>query len=238
MLNTKNTKILTALLVAFVLTIAMAACGSQEDDSEESSTEATTAEAETIDDMDALMEQVAQEELILQYKDYLIDKAFAKIEEFGMDTEGDPVTAYTMLCTGEYVALKDKAYNVSGAQGEAIIKYHVTEEGPVLDEVIWSEDGSNHDPWVEENFSKEALEKLKAYDAYDADGKSKLEQEMNKDVEEEMDVAVETENLLEINGEEGTYKIVKTIESGDPASDDYQFDTEVVEEGLLSDVNS
>ena len=47
---------------------------------------------------------------------------------------------------------------------------------------------------------------------------------------------VDTENLLEVDPEKGTYKISEVIESGSPENGDYQFDTKVVEEGELSDV--
>ena len=54
--------------------------------------------------------------------------------------------------------------------------------------------------------------------------------------EEALGVPVETENLLEIDLDAGTYKITKTIESGDPGSEDYTFDVETVESGNLSDL--
>lgn len=51
-----------------------------------------------------------------------------------------------------------------------------------------------------------------------------------------MGAPVETENLLEIDKEKGTYEIIKTIETGNPADDSYKFDTETIEKGKISDL--
>ena len=91
---------------------------------------------------------------------------------------------------------------------------------------------------MEENFPEEYLNALKEYEAYDEDGQSVLSKALIPAVEEEMDVTVETENQLTIETENGTYEIVKTIESGNPEDGDYQFDTETIEKGNLSDLNS
>lgn len=204
----------------------------------EAEAETTPAEDEGADlsdaDLDALMKQIADSEIQKGYEKLVPDEAFANAEVFGIDRDGDKGCAYVHLNIGEYVVVKDKAYLQSGSLAEAIIRFEYTDNGPKLTKVDWSEDGAGHDEWVQKNFPKEYLKKSNAYDVYDANGKSELVESLEDEVEKTMGVPVEKENLLEIDAQKGTYKITKTIESGDPAKSDYKFDTEAVDEGKLN----
>lgn len=219
------------LLLAVLMVFAMTACGGK---SAGTGSEGAETVELTQDEFDSLMWQVADQEGELQYREYMPDMRFADAEIFGVDKEGNNGTAYAMLCTDEYVVLKDKAYSIAGGQGEVIIKFEYTDEAPKLTEVIWSADGEDHDGWLEENFPAEYLKKAKRYQAYDADGNSVLDARIANAAEKELGVPVETENLLQIDLEAGTYEVSKTIESG--TGDSYKFDTEVIDSGKLADL--
>lgn len=222
------------VLMALMLTITMAACEKKEQSTGgDNGTEPLSAEL-TQDDMDALMQQVADNEVQKYYEKYMPDKAFANAEVFGIDRDGNSGKAYVYLNYSEYVALKGKAYEMAGGSGEAIIKFDYSENGPVLKEVEWSADGDLHDGWLKDNFPAEYLKKDKAYEAYDGEGRNVLALQMQDTVENAMGVPIEQNDLLNIDTEKGTYEIVKVIESGE--GDNYKFDTETLEKGNLSDL--
>ncbi len=181
------------------------------------------------DNLSILMQQVADSEITKSYEEYLPDEALANAEVFG-EEDGK---AYVYLNTEEFVILKDTAYEMSGGAGEAIIDYTWTDGGIKLEKVEWSADGGDHDKWMEENFPEPYLKESKAYEPYDENGFLKLNTKMIAKAEEELGVPVERENLLEIDTEKGTYKILKTTETGSPDEDNYSFDTETIEEGKL-----
>ena len=183
--------------------------------------------------LDALLEQVAEREVAKSYQQYLPDQTFARAEVFGTDKEGTESTAYVYLTTAEYVVLKEKAYEMSGSSGEAIIRYEDTNQGPKLTEVIWSEDGAGHDDWVKENFPKAYLDQLTSY--LKADGSTKLADEIAGKAEKAMGVPVEKENLLTVDLEKGTYEITKSIETGDSSGEDYEFEIQTIEKGKLEE---
>lgn len=228
-----------AALAALMLVFTLTACGGG-DQASESSESAGSESAKTVateldqEGMDSLMQQVADKEVQKNYKDVLPDEVFADAEILGLDNEGDKGTAYVYLDCSEFVKLKDKTYEMSGSAGEAIVRFTYTEDGPVLDEVEWSADGSDHDKWIEENFPEEYYKEWKAYDANDENGKPKLAAGIYEKVEKAMGAPVEQENLLNIDTDKGTYEIVKVIESGE--GEDYSFDTETIENGKLSDL--
>ena len=252
----KNSMIMLAILLALSM---LAGCGQSAGGSETPATEsAQSAEAiesaEATDDisaeaedsksavaepnqgetdLDALLEQVAEREVAKSYQQYLPDQTFARAEVFGTDKEGTESTAYVYLTTAEYVVLKEKAYEMSGSSGEAIIRYEDTNQGPKLTEVIWSEDGAGHDDWVKENFPKAYLDQLTSF--LKADGSTKLADEIAGKAEKAMGVPVEKENLLTVDIEKGTYEIIKTIETGDSSGEDYKFETQTIEKGKLEE---
>ena len=176
-----------------------------------------------------LMEQVAESEVVKSYESYLPDKAFANCELFGCE-DGK---AYVFLNTEEFVILNDKAYEMSGGCGEAIIHYKEIKDGVKLEKVEWSADGEDHDEWIEANFPEKFLKKQQSYDAHDENGFLKLNTKMIVKAEEKLGVPVERENLLVIDPDNGTYKIVKTTESGTPEENNYTFEQKTVEEGKL-----
>ena len=178
-----------------------------------------------------LMEQVAESEITKSYEEYLPDEALANAEVFGYE-DGE---AYVYLNAQEFVILNGKAYEMSGSAGKAIIYYTESEDGIKLENVEWSPDGEDQDTWLEENIPEQYLKEMQSYDAYDENGFLKLNTKMIAKAEENLGVPVERENLLEIDTENGTYTIVKTIESGNPAQDNYSFKTETVEEGKLGE---
>jgi hypothetical protein len=186
------------------------------------------------DDLDALLQQVADNEVQKDYEKYMPDKAFANAEVFGIDRDGDSGKAYVYLNYSEYVALKGKAYEMSGGSGEASIKFNYSESGPVLNEVEWSADGDLHDGWLKENFPAEYLKKDKAFEAYDEKGRNVLAMMLQDTVEKAMGVPVEQNDLLSIDTDKETYEIIKVIESGE--GENYKFDTETLEKGNLSDL--
>lgn len=228
----KVVKLLITVGFALALVFAMTACGGEEQ-AEEASDEGAAVELSQ-DDIDALMQQVAEQDVELSYEEYMPDIALGNAEVFGVDSDADGGTIYAEICTGEYVDFKDKAYLMSGSQGEVIIKYENSEDGPVLGELIWSADGSDHEAWMEENYPADYLEAARNYEAHNTDGVSVLGAELDKKAEEALGVPVETENLLEIDLEAGTYEVSKVIESGE--GEDYTFDTETIDEGSLSDL--
>ena len=225
-------KSLFAAIIVLIMVFAMTACGGQGQSADGNGAGDSAAELSP-DQIDSLMWQISDQQEDLLYKEYMPDMWFANAEIFGVDRDGDNGTAYVELCTDEFVVLKDKAYIVSGSQGPAIIKFEYTDEEPKLTEVIWSADGEEQEAWLKENFPADYLKKAKKYNAYGSDGKSFLVAENEEAAEKEMGVPVETENLLSINLDEGTYEIFKTIESGE--GEDYKFDTETIEKGNLGD---
>ena len=233
--------ILLATITAVLFLTVMTACseqgngtGSMAGSGSEYTGEGSVNMEMSTSDKDALMDQVAESEAARMYADYLPDEVFADAEIFGIDRNGHDCTAYAYLYTAEYVALKGKAYDMSGSAGEVILRYTETESGPDLSEVEWSADGSDHDRWLEEHFPEEYLEKQRNYEAFDADGKNRLATGIKKEVAEVLGVPVETENMLQIDTEQGTYEIIKTTESG--TGDDYRFESETIEKGMLSDL--
>ena len=238
MLKNKKWRVLIAIISAIALMSVMSACGGGDENAEEETTEAAAATAElTADQMDSLMQQVADQEIEKTYSKYVPDEAFANAEVFGIDRDGDSGTAYVVLDTAEFVAFKGKAYNMSGSQGEAIIKFTYTDDQPKLDEVVWSADGSELEAWVKDNFPEEYYEADQKYEAHDEDGQSKLMKDLYPAVEEVMGVPVDTENILTIDLEGETYELEEVIESTDE-NGEYQFDTKTIDKGNLSDLNS
>ena len=222
------------VLMTLVLIITMAACeGKEQSTGEVNGAENPSAELSQ-DDLDALLQQVADNEVQKDYEKYMPDKAFANAEVFGIDRDGDSGKAYVYLNYSEYVALKGKAYEISGGSGEAIIKFNYSESGPVLNEVEWSADGDLHDGWLKENFPAEYLKKDKAFEAYDEKGRNVLAMMLQDTVEKAMGVPVEQNDLLSIDTDKETYEIIKVIESGE--GENYKFDTETLEKGNLSDL--
>ena len=222
------------VLMTLVLIITMAACeGKEQSTGEVNGAENPSAELSQ-DDLDALLQQVADNEVQKDYEKYMPDKVFANAEVFGIDRDGDSGKAYVYLNYSEYVALKGKAYEISGGSGEAIIKFNYSESGPVLNEVEWNADGDLHDGWLKENFPAEYLKKDKAFEAYDEKGRNVLAMMLQDTVEKAMGVPVEQNDLLSIDTDKETYEIIKVIESGE--GENYKFDTETLEKGNLSDL--
>lgn len=213
-------------LVSIALMVSVTACVKNEQGSgEQENTETVKAELNDAQ-LESLMKQVAENDVTKSYGDHLRDEAFANAEVFGIDRDGDKGTVYAYLYDGEYVVLKDKAYEMSGSAGEVIIKFTYGEDDVILSEIIWSADGDDHENWMKENFPAEALRKAKNYKAYDLNGRSILGSKINETVEEALGVPVETENLLMIDTDNGTYELIKTIDG-----DDGTFDTETLETG-------
>ena len=214
----KNTII---ILLAIALISAMTACSGSTPDN---AVELSDAEIEL------LMEQVAESDVDTLYKDYLKDEAFAVAEVFGVTKDGDQGTAYAYLNEGDYAVLKGKAYNMSGSAGEVIIKFNCTDSGVALTEVVWSADGGMHEDWLKENYPAEFLRKANAYQPYDLIGRIKLGAKLRKKVEAALGVPVDTDNLLEIDTDKGTYTITKVTDKANGT-----IDTEIIEQGSLSD---
>ena len=218
---TKRMKSIFTVLVIIIFMTAMTACsGSAPDNAVELS------DAE----MESLMEQVAESDVDTLYKDYLKDEAFAVAEVFGVTKDGDQGTAYAYLNEGDYVVLKGKAYNMSGSAGEVIIKFSYTDSGITLTEVVWSADGDLHEGWLKENYPAEYLKKAKAYQSHDSNGSSILGAKLREKAEASLGVPVETDNLLDIDTDKGTYTITKITDKADGT-----IDTEIIEQGSLSD---
>lgn len=214
-------KSIFTVILAITLMTAMSACsGGKQGNTVELS------EAET----ESLMNQVAESDVDISYGDYLKDEAFAVAEVFGVEKNGNQGTAYVYLNEGDFVVLKGKAYNMSGSAGEVIIRFKYTDSGVKLSEVVWSADGGMHEGWLKENYPAEYLNKAKSYQPYDANGNSILGAKLKNKVEEALGVPVESDNLLEIDTEKETYKIVKTRDKTDGT-----LDTEIIEKGSLND---
>ena len=212
---------MTVALTAVALLMSMTACGS-------SSPSAVTLSDE---DLVALMKQVAESDVADSYGDYLRDEAFADAEVFGIDKDGELYSAYAYLFEGEYVVLKDKAYMMSGSSGEVIIRYKYGDKGITLSEVVWSADGGEHYKWLKKNFPAKYLKKARSYEAHDADGRNILGLKLDETAGKALGVPVETDNLLEIDTEKGTYRIIRTIDG-----EDGRFDTEIIETGKIGDL--
>ena len=179
-----------------------------------------------------LLSQVAEDQLTRNFSEYCPDELFANAEFLGIDREGDEGKAYVYFAAAEYAAVDGKAYFTSGLSADAILCFRYAEEGPELTEVIVSEDGEGHLKWIKENYPYRYYLRERLYDPFDADGNNILHKELAAQVEEKMGVPVEEENLIEIK-EDGTYEIIKTIETTDPETGEYNFDIEVVGQGSL-----
>lgn len=190
-------------------------------------------------DLRTLMKQVAESEIRTARVRDVPDKAFADAEVFGIDKDGGKGTAYVYLNVAEYVAVKGGAYSMSGASGEAIIRFRYTAGGPKLTKVERSADGDLHDRWIKEHFSESCRRKRGTFIIFTwlskSNGMSRLEENIRKEAQKDMGVPVETENFLNIDTDKGTYEIVKTTERGTPGKD-YQFHSEIIEKGKLSDL--
>ena len=220
-MSVKLKKYLTIML-AVILIAAMTSCSN-----EKHAVELSDAELES------LMEQTAKKTATLSYTDYLRDEPFAAAEVFGVQRNGDEGNAYVYLLAEEYVVVKDKAYLMSGRSGEAVITFSYEDTGVELVGVRWSEDGEGrHDYWLKKNFPHEYLDKVKEFRLVDADGNSKISEAINETAAKKLGVPVETENILTIDTEEGTYEIVKTLET-----EDGSFDTEIIDKGNLKDLS-
>ncbi|MBQ3429157.1 MAG: hypothetical protein IJH28_05220 [Mogibacterium sp.] len=225
----KRYRIIIIALVSIALLLSITACTNNK---QKSGVTAETTTAELNDaEMASLMRQVADSDVSRSYGEYLKDEAFADAEVFGIERDGDQGTAYAYLYDGEYVVFKDKAYEMSGSAGEAMIKFVYGEDDVTLSEIIWSADGGEHENWMKENFPAEALRRAKNYKAYDSNGKSILGSKVNETVEGALGVPVETENLLMIDIDNGTYELIKTMDGNDGT-----FDTETLETGKLKDL--
>ena len=225
----KRYRIIIIALVSIALLLSITACTNNKLKSGVTA-ETTTAELNDAE-MASLMRQVADSDVSRSYGEYLKDEAFADAEVFGIERDGDQGTAYAYLYDGEYVVFKDKAYEMSGSAGEAMIKFVYGEDDVTLSEIIWSADGGEHENWMKENFPAEALRRAKNYKAYDSNGKSILGSKVNETVEGALGVPVETENLLMIDIDNGTYELIKTMDGNDGT-----FDTETLETGKLKDL--
>lgn len=186
-------------------------------------------------DKDSLMRQVVEQEgqSYLYYSDYLKEDVYADAKLFGVQkVKSNQYNAYVRLNIDEYVELNGKAYNMSGSEGEAVLHYEQTTEGPVLHEIEWARDGSDYQKWVRVTFPVICQIRQRLYEAFDSSGRSYLMSSLAKQVEKEMGVSVEWDDQLEIDMDKGTYEVMRIKESGSPGAD-YVFDTEVVESGKL-----
>ena len=230
----KNWLVLVAVMMTLVMAMAITACNKAEEKKESAEEpaqeEQVSTEPElTEEQLDALMKQVAEKELELEYTEVMPDEAFGAAKVFKYERDGDKGTAYVYMETMEFVALKDKAYNMSGGSGEAIITFTYGDE-PKLENVEWSADGGEHEPWIKENFPKEYVEEVMKYEA-DDEAKVELSDKIEAQVKKTLGVPVESENMLEVDPEKGTYEITKGIDK-----EDGTFDVETIEKGELSDV--
>ena len=234
---------IAALMLIAVMVFSLAACGNKAEEKpaeepaqeEEIPEEIASGPELSEDQMDDLYDQAAEMSLKRQYSDYMPDEIYGHAEAFNISRDGDKGTWDVYLVTGEYVVIDGKTYLASGSNGEAILKFDYTADGPKLTEVIWGDDGEGHNDWVKENFSKDGLEN---WDLFLKDEKSvdELNEILDQKASDGLGAPVDTENDLMIDDNEGTYEIYKTIESGDPADDTYKFETETVKKGKLSDL--
>ena len=237
----KKMKIMIALVMTAAMVFTMAACGNkaaekpaEEPEKQEEPVEENMVELSE-DQMDDLYQQAAEKTLEARFSDYMPDKVVGHGEAFNISRDGDKGTWDVLLVTGEYAALDDKAYEIAGSYGEAILKFDYTQDGPKLNEVIWSADGGEHDKWIEENFSEEGLKNWKTFQK-DEKNRKMLVDILDKKAETALGVPVEQENILEIDEEKGTYQVTKITETGDPGKDDYNMETETLKEGKLEDL--
>lgn len=215
----KRHKCIIIIILVIVFMASMSACsGSKQGNVVELS--------ET--EMDSLMTQVAESDVNLGYGEYLIDEAYAVAEVFGILRDGDRGTAYVYLNEGDFVVFKGKAYNMSGSAGEVIIRFNYTDIGVTLSEVEWSADGGLHEDWMKENFPSKYLKRAKTYNPHDTNGDSILGAQLKGKAEVALGVPVESDNLLEIDTDKGTYKIIKTTDGPDGT-----LDIETIEQGKL-----
>ncbi|MBR3147640.1 MAG: hypothetical protein IKF54_05845 [Eubacterium sp.] len=232
---------LIAVLMALVMALAMTACGNAEKKAEEPEEGPAAEEQESTgsdlsgDQMEDLAQQVADKVVELGYTEVMPDEAYAVLQLLDIERNGDDGKAYVYLGASEYVVLKEKAYGMAGSFGEAIVTFTYGDK-PVLKDVEWSADGEKHQEWIKENFTEKAQKADEDLMKQTEDGKNPLVDDVNALAEEKLGVPVDTENLLEVDPEKGTYKISEVIESGSPENGDYVFDTKVIEEGELSDV--
>ena len=236
-------KLMTAavLMMALVMALAVTACKKAEEKPAEPASEPAAEEQESTgpelsgEQLDDLAQQVADKVVELGYTEVMPDEAYAVLQILDIERNGDDGKAYVYLGASEYVVLKEKAYGMSGSFGEAIVTFTYGDK-PTLKDVEWSADGEKHDEWIKENFTEKAQKGDEELLKQTEEGKSPLVDDVNALAEEKLGVPLDTENLLEVDPEKGTYKISEVIESGSPENGDYQFDTKVVEEGELSDV--
>ncbi|MBQ9359107.1 MAG: hypothetical protein IJT95_06145 [Abditibacteriota bacterium] len=181
-------------------------------------------------DREALLAECAGDALEGRYAEYLPEVLCAETEVFDTQKTGDEAVEYVILDTGEYVLFKDRLYLMSGGSGEAIIRYSLPDGR--LKEVEWSEDGAGHEKWVREHFTAKALQARNAYLKGEDSGRTRLGRKLDAKAEKLLGAPVETENLLNIDTDKGTYELIETLESGD-TPDTYKFDTRVLEEGTL-----
>ena len=217
----RKTNISVILLSAISLITALSACSGCV-----KGTTVTLSAAETR----SLMEQVAKSDVYIEYGDYLKEEAFAVAEVFGVRRDGDRGTAYVYLYEEAFVVLKGKAYSMTGSAGEAIIRFIYTDSGVALSEVEWSADGDLHEDWIKKSFPAEYRKKAKAYQPHDESGILGIK--LREKAAAALGVPVASEDLLEIDTDKGTYKIIKTID-GDNGS----FDMKTVEQGRLADLS-
>lgn len=231
-------KIMGIVLISVVLIAVTAGCAGQNRNNRRGNHPGENANLSP-SDLKILMKQVAKSEIETAYARYVPDKAFADAKVFGIDRDDGKGAAYVYLEVAEYAAVKGKAYNLSGASGEAVIRFRYTAGGPKLTKVEWSADGDLHDRWIKERVPEACQRKRDIFIIFTLLFKSRgmggLEENIRKEVQKDMGVPVETENLLNIDTDKGTYEIVRTIERGTPGKD-YQFHSEIVEKGKLSDL--
>jgi len=233
--------VLVAMMMAAVMAFCMTACGSKTEEKAEPKEEPAAEEQESTgpelsgEQLDALAQQVADKVIELGYTEVMPDEAYAVLQILDIERNGDDGKAYVYIGASEYVVLKEKAYGMAGSFGEAIVTFTYGDK-PTLKDVEWSADGGDHDPWIKDNFTEKAQKADEELLKQTEEGKSPLVDDVNALAAEKLGVPVDTENLLEVDPEKGTYKISKVIESGSPEKGDYQFSTEVTEEGELSDV--
>ena len=234
----KNWKVLIAIAMAAFMVFAAAACGNKEESKADPDDPANGEMVELSEDqMDDLYQQAADKALEVRYSEYMPEVVVGHAEPFYIEREDDKGTWDVYLGASEYAVLDGKAYEIAGSYGEAILKFDYTDDGPVITDLIWSADGGDHDDWIKENFNKEAIDNWENFRKDDKE-KDLLIEIVQKKAEDALGVPVDTDQLLEIDEGNGTYRLLKTIESGDPENGDYKFDTETVKEGKLSDLSN
>lgn len=229
----KKLKTAAAALIAAALIFTLAACANNGKTAAEEESSVITASGLSAEQTDSLMKQVAGSDVAGVYGEYLTNEAFAAAEIFGIDRNGDDAAAYVYLYEGGYAVFKDKAYNISGSAGTAIIKFTFNNDDVTLSEVVWSADGELQDDWMKENFPAKYLKKAESYNAYDENDDNVLAARLEKTVEEQLGVPVAHDELLTIDTDNGTYELVRTIDGENGA-----FDTETIETGDLAGIQT